>query len=175
MRKSKDSHGEWIRRKDTRLDNRDYSENGIYFVTVCVKDKHRILWDKHSCFFDELTTPETPIFYSECGTAVKKAILNIENVYPAVKVDVFSIMPDHLHILLIFKNGTDIQGRAVRAPTLSNLINQFKGAVTKDLGYSIWQKLFYDRIIRNKAEYTACVKYIRNNPYEYRKKYFAKF
>ena len=120
-----------------------------------------------------LTTTETPVFYSECGAAVREAILNIEKGYTAVKVDAFSIMPDHLHILLIFKSCTDIHGRAMRAPTLSNLINQFKGAVTKKLGYSIWQKLFYDRIIRNRAEYTACVNYIRNNPYEYRKKYFS--
>ncbi len=174
MSKSKDSRGEWIRRKETRLEKRDYSEDGIYFVTVCVKDKHRILWTYESCVFDELTSPETPVFYTERGKAVKKAVLGIETAYPAVKVAEYSIMPDHLHLLLIFRSGMDKSGRAMRAPTLSTLINQFKGAVTKEIGYSIWQKLFYDRIIRNQKEYAACVEYIRRNPYEYRKKHFGR-
>ena len=174
MERHKHPNGEWIRRKDIRLDNRDYSANGIYFVTICVKDKHRILWDKRSCVFNCFTSEDTPVFYSETGAAVNEAVMNIEKYYSAVKVDTYSIMPDHLHLLLRFQNGIDENGRAMRAPTLSNLINQFKGAVTKKLGYSIWQKLFYDRIIRNEQEYQACKKYIRNNPYEYRKKYFSK-
>ena len=64
-------------------------------------------------------------------------------------------MPNHIHMLLIIKN---------KDKSLSIIIQQFKGAVTKKLGYSIWQKLFYDHIIHNKKEYFAIKQYIKNNP-----------
>jgi hypothetical protein len=55
-------------------------------------------------------------------------------------------------------------GRAMRAPTISNIVNQMKGYVTKQIGYSVWQKLFYDRIIRDEAEYLKIWQYIDENP-----------
>ena len=55
-------------------------------------------------------------------------------------------------------------GRAKRAPTVSTMINQFKGAVTKQLGENIWQKLFYDHIIRDGRDYEEISKYIYENP-----------
>jgi hypothetical protein len=52
----------------------------------------------------------------------------------------------------------------MRAPTVSTVINQFKGYATKRLGHSIWQKLFHDRILRNEAEYLKAAQYIEDNP-----------
>ena len=52
----------------------------------------------------------------------------------------------------------------MRAPTISRVINQLKGYVTKQLGYSIWQKLFHDQIIRDEAEYQRIWQYINENP-----------
>lgn len=53
------------------------------------------------------------------------------------------------------------------APTLSRLIQQLKGYVTKQIGFSIWQKLFVDHVIRNKHDYQEHVKYILENPHRW--------
>ncbi|MCL2776017.1 MAG: hypothetical protein FWD71_22130, partial [Oscillospiraceae bacterium] len=53
--------------------------------------------------------------------------------------------------------------RALRAPTVSRVINQMKGYVTKQIGFSIWQKLFYDEIIRNEEAYQNIWRYIDEN------------
>ena len=55
-------------------------------------------------------------------------------------------------------------GRSQIAPTISRAIKQFKGSVTKQIGYSIWQKSFYDHIIRDEADYLVKTNYIETNP-----------
>ena len=50
------------------------------------------------------------------------------------------------------------------APTISTVIRQMKGYVTKQLGVSVWQKLFHDHVIRNEWEYQEIWTYIDNNP-----------
>jgi REP element-mobilizing transposase RayT len=83
-----------------------------------------------------------------------------------VSVDWFVIMPNHIHMILRIhtNNNEDTSGRAMRAPTGSTVINQMKGWVTKRIGFSIWQKLFHDHIIRDEADYGRIADYIRNNP-----------
>ena len=58
----------------------------------------------------------------------------------------------------------DETGRPSPAPTMSRVVNQLKGYITKRIGRSIWQKLFYDHVVRNKCEYQEYSKYIYNNP-----------
>ena len=50
------------------------------------------------------------------------------------------------------------------APTMSRVVQQMKGAVTKRIGVSIWQKLFFDHVIRNRQDYEEHMKYICENP-----------
>ena len=69
-------------------------------------------------------------------------------------------MPNHIHIILFIKND---DGRAMHAPTVSKIIQQMKGAVTKKVGFPIWQKIFYDHIIRNEHDYQEIWKYIDDN------------
>ena len=83
--------------------------------------------------------------------------------YETVMLDKYVIMPNHIHMILILKS-MESNGRAMRAPTISAIINQFKGYVTKQIGFSIWQKLFYDHIIRDEAEYKRIWQYIDENP-----------
>ena len=57
--------------------------------------------------------------------------------------------------------------------TLSRVLKQYKGAVTKQIGYSIWKKSYYEHIIRNEKEYYKIKEYIKNNIINWRKnKYF---
>ena len=71
-------------------------------------------------------------------------------------------MPNHVHLLL--QINTDPDGRAMLAPTVSRVVQQLKGVVTKQIGHSIWQKLFHDHVIRNEKDYLKIWEYIDNNP-----------
>ena len=99
---------------------------------------------------------------SPYGRIVEEAISNIQTVYPAISVDNYLIMPNHIHLLLQIR--TDENGRAMLAPTISIVIQQMKGYVTKKIGSSIWQKLFHDHVIRDEAGYLKIWNYIEGNP-----------
>ena len=141
-------------RKPNRLAGYDYSQNGAYFITLCVKGRHEILWDPVGA---RTTRPSL----SEIGLVVETAIKNIPNIYETVFLENYTVMPNHIHMILRID---DQNGRALRAPTISTVINQVKGYATKQIRYSIWQKLFHDHIIRNENEYHRIAEYIQNNP-----------
>ena len=82
--------------------------------------------------------------------------------YENVSVDAYTIMPDHLHVLISISEGKN--GRTQFAPTVSRMVKQFKGAVTKAVGFSVWQKSFMDHIIRDEDDYNTRLKYISENP-----------
>ena len=71
-------------------------------------------------------------------------------------------MPDHLHVLISISEGKN--GRTQFAPTVSRMVKQFKGAVTKTIGFPIWQKSFMEHIIRDEDDYNTRLKYICDNP-----------
>ncbi len=64
-------------------------------------------------------------------------------------------MPNHIHAIISIDGTTGI--------SVSRIINQYKGMITKQLGYSIWQKSYYDHIVRNEKEYYKIKKYIQTN------------
>ena len=115
------------------------------------------------------------IVLSNYGNIVLDGIKRIPQVYSTVSIDTFVIMPDHVHLLIrihengrpilapTIKNGDD-DGRAMLAPTVGNIVRQFKGYVTKQIGHQIWQKSFYDHVIRNDGDYEETIKYIYENP-----------
>lgn len=145
-------------RKPNRLKNYDYSQNGAYFITACTKDRHEMLWHVGATF----GRPQEPPQLSGYGIIIKHEIDHIGEIYDnAVAIDKYVIMPNHVH-MIIFLHGDD--GRPKVAPTVSRIMQQFKGAVTKQIGFSLWQKLYHDHIIRNEHEYQKIWKYIDTNP-----------
>ena len=92
-------------------------------------------------------------------------IKKLNTVYVAVRVDKYCIMPDHIHFIISI--NTDENGRTHCAPTISRVIKQFKGSITKQVGRPIWQKSFYDHGIRNPQDYDEIWQYIENNPLKY--------
>ena len=96
------------------------------------------------------------------GRIVKQSINGIPRHYPAITVDHAVIMPNHIHLLL--QINTDTDGRPMAAPTISTVINQTKGIVSKKAGFSVWQKGFYDHVIRGKRDYLDVWNYIEGNP-----------
>lgn len=141
-------------RKKNRLENYDYSQNGAYFITICTRDRKKIL----SQIVGADTIRPYEIILSQYGKIVDKAINNIANIYENIPVDKYVIMPDHVHMILrITNNG----GRMVSAPTV---IAGMKRYVSKKCGVSIWQKSYYDHIIRNQKDYNEIWEYIEHNP-----------
>lgn len=169
-------------RKKIRLENYDYSGNGAYFVTICTKDKMCILWDnrdkyepvKHDSIKQNIPVgtaigrPQNTgrIRLSEYGRYVKEALNAVNEHYPAVFVDKYVIMPNHVHVIFRIDTRTfsDNGGRPMAVPTISTVVNQLKGAVSRKSGFHVWQGRFYDRIIRNEREYSAFWEYIEANP-----------
>nr|MBQ8244170.1 transposase [Oscillospiraceae bacterium] len=81
---------------------------------------------------------------------------------PAITVDHAVIMPNHIHLLL--QINTDADGRPMAAPTISTGINQTKGVASKKVSFPVWQKGFYDHVIRNDNDYRDIWNYIEGNP-----------
>ena len=93
---------------------------------------------------------------------VRQSIHDIPSHYPAITVDHAVIMPNHIHLLL--QINTDANGRSMIAPTISTVVRLMKGAVSKQAGVSVWQKGFYDHVIRNDDDYQDIWNYIEGNP-----------
>ncbi len=150
-------------RKPNRLEFYDYTEAGGHFITICTAQKRKILSDidQNVVVGAPIGRPPEPQL-TPIGEIAKEAILNIPHIYPMVEIEDYVIMPNHIHLLLWILE--DENGRPMGAPTVGNIINQFKGYVSKCVGRPIWQKLFYDHVIRNKKDHEAISKYIENNP-----------
>ena len=149
------------KRKPNRIPHFDYSTPGAYFVTICTKNRQNIFWGNVGA---SIARPQTPRL-SHAGQIVEQAIQNIEHYYPAITLDHYVVMPNHIHLLL--QINTDETGRPMVAPTISTVIQQMKGNVTKQLGRFILQKLFHDHVIRNENDYRIIWEYIENNPVQW--------
>lgn len=145
-------------RKQNRLEHYDYSTPNAYFLTICTENRKSLFWKDVGAIMDR---PEkAPL--SVWGEIVRDCIEVIPLHYPAVSVDRYVIMPDHVHLLL--QICTDSHGRSMIAPTISNVVRQMKGAASKRAGFGIWQKGFYDHIIRSEADDREIWEYIEGNP-----------
>lgn len=152
------------KRKINRLKKYDYSSDGAYFITICTKDKKQIFWNVGA----SIARPNK-ILLSKYGQIVEKSIIQISEIYKGIKVDKYVVMPNHIHMLISIYNEN---GRAMHAPTISQIVQQLKGIVTKQIGYSVWQKLFHDHIVRNKNDYEKIWQYIDTNPQNWQKDCF---
>jgi len=157
-------------RKSIRLKNWDYTQEGYYFITICAYQK--------KCVFSRIENDS--IILNEWGRIIQHCLLNVPEHFKHVQMDSFIIMPNHIHFILII--GSTCRGTACRAPTvekfgipitgsLPTVIRSFKSAVTKqikELHHSpdliIWQRNYYDHIIRNEQSLNEIRTYINNNP-----------
>lgn len=153
------------KRKHPRLKNYDYSQNGCYFVTICVKDKKRLLGSVN-VGRDAYIPPQTELSF--IGKVTEKYILNIEKVYKNISVDNYVIMPNHIHLLLIFYSSPcDDGGMRASRPTLHTVVRSLKTMVTKEIGYSVWQDSYYERVIQEEKGYFEAWQYIDENSHKW--------
>lgn len=150
-------------RKQLRLPDFDYSQSGYYFVTVCAHERQMLFWN--SCVNarrseeDDATTAQL----SPLGEIVDRCWNQINSIYDGVKTDLYVIMPDHFHGILIIEN--DKNGCQ---PSLQKIMQGFKSVTTRlcfPYGYrQIWQRSYYEHIIRNEQDYRDIAEYIIHNP-----------
>lgn len=137
-------------RKRLRLTKYDYSQDGMYFVTICTEDKKCILSDI-IVGGDAHIAPHIEL--SLYGKVTEKYIKTITG------IKTYVIMPNHIHMII------EIDGTmGASSPTISSLIRSFKTLTTKEIGFSIFQRSFYDHIIRDEDDYITKAQYIENNP-----------
>ena len=156
------------KRKDLRLKQYDYSSKGAYFVTICIKDRMRLLSDiTKSVGVGAHDDPQ--IRLTEIGKITEKYLLSSENI-PGVKIDRYVIMPDHIHAIIFLYPDEYAQRKdgSSRAPTPTNemlphIVSTFKRFCNKELGKNIFQRGYIEHIIRDREDYETRVKYIYEN------------
>ena len=157
-------------RKQIRLQNYDYSENGAYFITICTYERKCILGTipkiPNVCVGQGLCSCQL----SEFGIIVNEEIENLTSRYNHINIDKYVIMPDHLHMLLSINKPLQRQEQSP-CPTISDVICTLKSITTKRInkqrgtsGKTIWQSRFIDHVIRNEQDYLKHWEYIDNNP-----------
>ncbi len=154
------------KRKPTRLKEYDYSTNGAYFITICT-NKRKELLSKINVGDGAYTVPKNNL--SEIGLICDKYINNINIKYKNATVDKYVIMPNHIH-LIIFLHGT----MRASSPTgnIITIIRSLKTMVTKEIGYSMWQRSYHDHIIRGEKDYQRIWEYIDTNVLKWEKDCF---
>ena len=189
-------------RRSIRLKGYDYSQEGLYFVTICCQNRiYRFVKIKNG-----------KMILNDWGKIVHDEWQNLINKYPSVCLHEFIIMPNHFHAILqivgeeeeeespsgrglpalslssesdivstlgradpaptswradpVSPSGLSTLGRADPAPTLGNIIGYFKYQTTKkiDLPDKLWQRDYYEHIIRNEQAYQNISNYIVRNP-----------
>lgn len=168
-------------RQTIRLKGYDYSQNGLYFCTICTHNRENI--------FGEIKNGE--MILNENGKIVESVWKSLPK-HHDVQLDCFQIMPNHVHLILNLTGGLKNKsggfllesGGSRPAPTLGLIIGFLKSESTKLIRKyvgatrgspdgnaphiwqktQIWQCNFYDRIIRDESEYDKICYYITHNP-----------
>jgi REP element-mobilizing transposase RayT len=149
-------------RRSIRLRGYDYSQPGSYYVTLCRQSKEHL--------FGQIVEGE--MHRNELGDYVARCWQWLAKQYPYVVLDEWTVMPNHLHGIIVITDGA---GGSRTAPTkrkpLGRLVGAFKTVSTDEInqlrgtpGRPLWQRDFYDHIIRNEDELNKIREYISTNP-----------
>ncbi len=163
------------KRRSIRLPEYDYGQAGAYFITVAAY--HR------KCVFGDIVNGEVRL--SKMGVIVKTAWQELPAHFPNVINDEYVIMPNHLHGIIRIE--TDIVGARHASPlrecvknsgprgtaplSLGAIIGSFKSAASKRIHeiqgfehFHLWQRNYYEHVIRDERDYERVLEYIRSNP-----------
>jgi REP element-mobilizing transposase RayT len=161
-------------RRSIRIKDYDYSQNNYYFITICSY--------KAANIFGKLSKEK--IVLNSIGVIAQNCLIEIPEHFSNVIIDEHIIMPNHIHVIVIVNDDKNSDtGTIYRAPTkiekfgvpksgtLSRIVSSYKAAVTRKVkqqsigGYDkIWQRNYYEHVIRNDKELLEIRKYIKNNP-----------
>lgn len=154
-------------RRSIRLKDYDYSQSGAYFVTVCTQNRE--------CLFGEITDGEMVL--NEFGKIVADEWIKTGEIRDEIELDAWVVMPNHFHGIVIICRGdrpvapTPAALPGPRPKSIGSLMSGFKSAVTKRIneirntpGISVWQRNYYEHIIRNEKSLENIRNYIIYNP-----------
>ena len=145
-------------RKQLRLNNYDYSNNGAYFITVCTQGRRNIL---SRIIVGEGFHPLPIVELTKIGIEIENTINFINDNYRNVFIEKYVIMPNHIHLIL-YLGYENLGGHG--NPPLQKIVGQLKSFTTKKYGKILWQRSYYDHIIRNDMEHAEIWSYIDSNP-----------
>jgi REP element-mobilizing transposase RayT len=150
----------------------DYASAGSYFVTLCT-------WQREVLFGEFIE--DGLMRLNACGEIVENEWCRTADVRPGVSLDVFVVMPNHLHGIIILDTRPQARrveptpsGRPTGASSgsLGAIIGQFKSVTTKRInalrgtpGASVWQRSYYDHLIRDEDDFLRVRRYIAANPF----------
>ncbi len=163
-------------RRSIRLKGADYSRPGLYFVTICTVSRRCLLGNMESNL----------IVLSRIGEIARRCWIEIPSHFPQVDLHAFVVMPNHLHGILAItvgarynvplrsENALSIQAEHFGKPTtgsLPTIIRTYKAAVSREIGArfgdrysSVWQRNYYERVLRDGKEFSDAARYILENP-----------
>ena len=146
-------------RAANRLAGYDYSTCGVYFLTVCTKDRLPLL-----CRILDDGTPEL----TESGAAVDTSIRYLHEHMDGISVEHYVIMPNHLHLLVTVDGGASGRPRPTGNERQNALIPKFvsymKRYTNRVCGCQLWQSSYSDHIIRDEKDFLIRWHYIDINP-----------
>lgn len=159
------------KRVHPRLKNYDYSLPGAYFITICTNKRRKLFGE--ICVGRDLCVPPSP-----ARVIAEKWIRQIERKFPTCKVDHAAVMPNHVHLLLTLEPKAGHTGPALRDGTITvpGIIQWYKTMTANDyiravkdgllppFETTIWQRSFYDHVIRGEEDYLRIWRYIDENP-----------
>ena len=167
---------EFQHRRPIRLQGYDYSSGDMFFVTINTKD--------HVCLFGEIISGE--MYLNAVGKIVLYEWERLEFRFPQIQIIAFVIMPNHIHGIILINDGSAEANHGLRVtsgwggPTRGSLgviVGQFKSRVTKRLlsqpdwsKTPVWQRNYYEHIIRNQDELERIYQYIQANPINWEEK-----
>jgi REP element-mobilizing transposase RayT len=156
-------------RRSIRLKDYDYSQAGAYFVTICT-------W-QFECLFGDIV--EGGMRLNELGRVVLAEWNRTTEIRKEIELDVAVVMPNHFHGIICIVDDRTTVGATGRSPlppgprprSLGAFVGGFKAATTKQIniirdnpGCPVWQRNYYERVIRNETELERAREYIINNP-----------
>jgi putative transposase len=160
-------------RRSIRLPGADYSEPGGYFLTICAAGRKNI--------FGEIADGNVEL--SPLGTILRECWVAIPEHFAQAEIKEFVVMPNHLHGIVVLRVGaryivpldrTARQTESFQSPTkatMPTIVRAFKAAVTRKAGErlrmtgkDIWQRNYFERVLRNGKEYADASRYILENP-----------
>ena len=136
-------------RKRNRLPDYNYNQEGAYFVTVCVKERKRLL--------SVISGENAEVILRPYGRIIEKYIRNVP------EIEKYVIMPDHVHMIIRLGEEAD-QKREKTNNKVSGIVRSIKILTTKEIGESIFQRSYYDHVIRDQQDYNERWEYIEDNP-----------
>ena len=155
-------------RQSIRLPNYDYAAPGEYFITICTEEE--------ACLFGYVENGK--MHCNRFGHIIERVWAETPLVRPELVLGPFIIMPNHIHFIVEIKSSNPVESVLANSPinlsrkprSIASFIAGFKRVCTVEVNKlaghksDVWQRNYYEHIIRNSEDYARIAEYIQTNP-----------